>query len=428
MHFFMRSVLYGSLITTSLAFGLTNIEEKNLINDLHITLEQTATWVQELNEHGILQQPQDITRLTPDNTMIPLYRAYPALNAIPHITLCVLPTPIHQLENLSAATHCPLYVKRDDMSGGDIYGGNKPRKLEFLLADALTRGAQHVITFGCAGSNHALATSIHAKRHGMQPLCVLLPQSDSQIVQENLCAHLANGTELHYAQGRAGRLLLTTALWLDLYHRTGTFPYLIPVGGSNALGTLGFVNAAFELKEQVAAGIMPKPTHIYVPCGSMATATGLALGCKLAGLSSRIVAVVVEPENEPGSFEQGIIRFLDQTIALLQKYDANIPTMSYTDLAIDIRHGFGGPGYGIATQEALEAKEIFATQENITLEGTYTGKAAAALLHDIEEGIVTDSDVILFWLTYCPAPQIKEAPKDYMRLPKAFHQYFEAIT
>lgn len=80
MHFFMRSVLYGSLITTSLAFGLTNIEEKNLINDLHITLEQTATWVQELNEHGILQQPQDITRLTPDNTMIPLYRAYP--NAI----------------------------------------------------------------------------------------------------------------------------------------------------------------------------------------------------------------------------------------------------------------------------------------------------------------------------------------------------------
>ena len=397
---------------------------KSLIGN-NVEMKHNPEWIEQLNQ-AASQEDSDMKKILEDScTILPLAKEFPALK-VAHISLCKLPTPVQKLENLSRELGTNLFVKRDDMTGGECYGGNKPRKLEFELARALCHRAKSIITFGCAGSNHAVATSEYARKLGLKPVCMLKPQANSYVVQKNLRMHLANGTELHYSPNNDVRKIATISTWLDLMNN-GQQPYVIPTGGSTPLGALGFVNAAFELKEQIDAGLIPMPDYIYVPCGSCATTVGLLLGCKAAGLTSKIMAIAVEPEEEPQEFKTNITKLFKATNELLNKVTNNtFPILEINpEKDIEINLNFTGPEYAVFTPEGIAARELLKNTETITIDGTYTCKAFAALLADIKSK-KSANKTVLFWNTYCGTEfQNRVASVNYKDLPACFHAYFE---
>lgn len=385
-------------------------------------MKHNPAWIEELNQCvSSIKKPQ-----VPVSSVqqLPLAHKFPGLR-VSYVKLCTLPTPVIKLEQLSKEIEASIYIKCDDQSGSAHYGGNKPRKLEFELGRALNRDATSIITFGCAGSNHAVATSEWATQLGLQPICMLKPQANSHVVRKNLLLHQTIGTELHYAPDNDTRKVVTFGVWLDLIN-AGKRPYIIPTGGSTPLGALGFVNAAFELKEQIDNGLMPEPDYIYVACGSCATTAGLLLGCKLAGLKCKIIAIAVEPEEKVGEFYEGISTLFKKTNQLLHSLtNGQAPLVDLCEDDFEINLNFAGPDYAIFTPECIAARDLLKKTEGITTEGTYTGKALAALLADCTSK-KTDRKKMLFWNTYCGqdfSSRIEYA--DYKKLPECFYPYFE---
>lgn len=365
-------------------------------------------------------------RLTVDdsNNMIPLFEHYPPLRAkIPHVSLAEMPTPVHKLDRLGqdmGLNH--LYIKRDDVSG-KVYGGNKIRKLEFLLGHALRTGAKEVLTFGFAGSNHALATAIYADHMGLRSVSMLMPQPNAHYVRRNLLMSHYCGAELHQ-HGTISLLSLATIYQL-LRHRLkrGRFPQLIAAGGSSPLGTTGYVNAAFELRDQIMQGDLPEPDRIYVALGTMGTAVGLMLGLRAAGLKSRVMPVRIVEERFANV--RKLVKLFHKTNSFLHSLDRSFPVFDLSSSDTGIVNGFLGKGYGHFSEEGMEAVSRMEKSEGITLDGTYTGKTCAALIDDAGKGDLRDR-VILFWNTY-NSRDFSDAIStvDYHSLPRCLHCYFE---
>jgi len=331
-----------------------------------------------------------------------LETAFPTLrNTLHRVELADLPTPLEPAKKLAAVLGLDrLQIKRDDQTGL-VYGGNKVRKLEYLFGDALHRECDSVITFGAAGSNHALATAIYATRLGLNCHVVMTEQTGTPYVDRTLRYHATLGTHLVLAQGYAQLIEIADRMTAD--HPTGANRmYRIPLGGSSPLGTVGFVNAALELSAQYSdKGGDKEPDVIYVACGTMGTVAGLALGLRLAGLKTRVEAVRVVPESV--MMLSGIENLFIETNRELQSIDPSIPI--YTDPLINVavRNEFFGTGYAEATPECLEAVSLIHDTESVTLETTYTGKALAALIHDARSGQLSGQSVI-FWNTYNARP------------------------
>ena len=363
--------------------------------------------------------------------MIPLFENYPALqHKLPHVSLGEFPTPVQKLDKLGkelGLNH--LYIKRDDLSG-KLYGGNKPRKLEFLLGNALRDNAKEVITFGAAGSNHALATAIYARQLGLKSISMLMPQPNAHYVRQNLLMSYYCRAELHPCgaelESRGNMPLIFWATMRQLLrHRlkNGHFPQLIPAGGSSPLGIIGLVNAAFELREQVVNGEVPEPDYVYVAAGTMGTAAGLTLGLRAANLKSRVVSVRVTSDKFVNS--KGMIKLINKTNSLLGSLDASFTRLQFSEEDLDIRHGFYGEKYALTTKEAIQTVACMKETEGIKLDGTYTGKAFAAVINDAKNENVRDK-VILFWNTL-NSRDFSDAIStiDYHNLPRRFHYYFE---
>lgn len=352
-----------------------------------------------------------------------LFERYPrAAGRLPTVELGAWPTPVQPADAAALPGPCGgLWFKRDDVCA-QPYGGNKVRKLEFLLAEALARGHESVFTFGVAGSNHALATAIYAERVGLDARLLLTPQSNSSFVGRNLlmgrwvgAEHLHCGSETE-ARHRARLLALRGP-----GGRPGAFP--IPGGGSSPLGTVGFVNAGLELAAQVRAGLLPAPDVIYLALGTMGTAAGLALGLAAAGLPTRLALVrvvradIASPRRMRALYH-GAAR-------LLHHADPRFPLVPLDRSRIELRHDFIGPGYARFTPEGMAALARAREAFGIKLEGTYTGKAFAALLADLESRRLAGRKV-LFWNTYNSHPLPAAAlAQDYRALPTPFHRYFE---
>jgi D-cysteine desulfhydrase len=341
---------------------------------------------------------------------------------LPHVALAALPTPVEALDVGAEGGGSRLYVKRDDLSG-TVYGGNKVRKLEFLLGDALKRKAREVVTFGFAGSNHTLATAIYARQLGLKSTSVLMPQANAHYVRRNLLAGCRCGTRfLHYGN-LLGLLFGVGRLRLCEKMKHGVAPVFIPAGGSCPLGVTGYVNAALELRDQVAAGELPEPALIYVALGSMGTAAGLMLGLAAAGLKSRVVPVrtIEERLASPGRMR----RLMRGTISLLRRMDPSFPHVPAPGPDLEIRNDCLGEGYARFTPEAVRARALVRERAGIELNGTYSAKAFAALLADARNGKL-DGKTVLFWNTYnSRALSPFTDGVDYHRLPKPFHRYFE---
>jgi D-cysteine desulfhydrase len=357
--------------------------------------------------------------LAPD---LALERRFPGFTErLPRYRLTDLPTPVHRLARLGVEGGIPdLWVKRDDASGR-LYGGNKPRKLEWLLGDARRRGRRSVMTFGGIGTHHGLATAVCARQAGLRTILVLLPQPVSDHVRRCLLLDRAYGAELHVAPSVAA-VVATAAGLLARGAVRGDVPAIIPAGGTSPLGTLGYVNAALEFAEQVRAGSCPEPDSIFVPLGSGATVTGLVLGLKLAGLRSRVVGVLVTDILPPSASR--LARLANRCWKRLDDAAPEAPRVQVEAGDFSIVGGFVGPGYGAPTEEAVRAVDSMRGLEGISLETTYTGKCLAALLRLAAEEY--RGQTLLFWNTYSSVDPARDLPylPDFRELPAAFHRFF----
>ncbi|MEN7973733.1 MAG: pyridoxal-phosphate dependent enzyme [Verrucomicrobiota bacterium] len=326
----------------------------------------------------------------------------------PAAKLAQLPTPVRPLPTISEN----LFMKQDNLSG-PVYGGNKIRKLEFLLGEALAKGRKSVVTYGAAGSNHALATAVCCRQLGLRAISILAPQKSNAHVRKNILMQHAAGAELHLCQNFTDFPETTERIAVRCKQEDGIEPYIIPAGGTNPTGALGFANAAFEMAGQI------QPDIIYIPMGTGGTLAGLLVGLKLAGLQTRVEAIrVVEPEFRN---ETHIKQLCHELCAKLETG----PVVDESDIVI--RDEFFGEGYGIPTPEAEKAVGFFQAKENVSLETTYTGKAADALLHDLNSGRL-EGKTVLYWNTLNSRDFSAEISGiDFHVLPSEFHPYFSCL-
>jgi 1-aminocyclopropane-1-carboxylate deaminase/D-cysteine desulfhydrase-like pyridoxal-dependent ACC family enzyme len=301
---------------------------------------------------------------------------------MPPLTLGRYPTPVERLDALSNA-RTELWVKRDDVTN-PVYGGNKVRKLDWLLADARAHRAKRIITVGAAGSHHVLATTYFGHEEGFDVEAVLVPQPRTDHVAQVLRAAIGLGLQATPVESWAGAALAMARRMVT----RGTDTYVIPVGGSNRIGAMGYVAAARELAAQVRAGEMPEPDVCVVALGSGGTAGGLAAGLAAEGMSTRVVGVCVS--KPPWA--------LHKLALLLAWTSAPKPARPHLRLAVDTR--FLGRGYGHAIPEGDEATSI-ARSAGLTLDPTYTAKAFASALWHVR---ARRGQVVLFWQTLSSAP------------------------
>ncbi|WP_433207732.1 1-aminocyclopropane-1-carboxylate deaminase/D-cysteine desulfhydrase [Nocardia sp. CA-107356] len=324
-----------------------------------------------------------------------LHARFPELTgSLPRLPLGSGHTPVRALTHLSPAS-VPIWVKDEGAYGDGGWGGNKVRKLEWLLADALRRERRTVLTVGGLGTNWGLATACYAREYGLHTALALVDQPADDHVRVQLRRLAESGASLHFTHTKT-RTIAAVPLLLACYRR----PYLIPPGGSNPLGLLGYVEAAFELADQVRTGALPEPTHIVVPVGSGGTVAGLWLGLELAGLTDvTIVAVVV---NDTLRLDRPALRRLARRSAsLLTHRGAQLPAAVLADRQLLITTEWMGAGYGHPTPAATSAVTTARHRAGLELEPVYTGKAMAALLYMVGAGQLGTGPV-LFLNTHGP--------------------------
>ena len=327
-----------------------------------------------------------------------LFRRFPAL-ALPIVPLLDGPSPVHRMPTLEEETGAAGFFIKDDGRASPPYGGNKPRKLEWLLGDARARGFEEVLAIGADGSNYCLAAAVHGTRAGFAVTLVTMPQPPSPGVRRNLLAGAATGAEYLPAGGDLALLVRATARVVAGALR-GRRPYATWFGGSSPLGSIGFVEAALELVEQIEAGALPTPDVVFVPTGSVGSHAGLLAGMHLAGLRTRVVGVRVTPKI------MGNARLVAATangaLHLLRKNGLDIPGRIHRADVI-VREGFFGSGYGHPTPEG-DSAIARARDLGISLDPTYSAKTfAAALTAD------TAGRNVLFWNTHNAFP-VDELP------------------
>jgi 1-aminocyclopropane-1-carboxylate deaminase/D-cysteine desulfhydrase-like pyridoxal-dependent ACC family enzyme len=361
-----------------------------------------------------------------DGNTIPLFKLYPGLSGkLPWISLGRYPTPVQHLKRLGGRLGLnQLWIKRDDLTSPD-YGGNKVRKLEFILADAKGRKRDSVISLGAACSNFVLATTVHSRAVGLRNIAVMMPQRVQEYCRKNLLSNYNLGCELHYAESQLAVPWVIIRTYLDNRDREkGSRPYLIWFGGSSALGVLGYVNCGLEIAEQVKAGEMPEPDYIFCAVGSAGTISGLWLGCRLAGLRAEVTGVRVF--DYIGANEYMVAHFARSALKLLRKHDPGIPDIRIDHRGFHMLHEYFGKGYAHFTRLGVESVELMHELENISLDGTYTGKAMAGLAGFAKDRGLQDK-VFLFLDSYSSSDLsgFVNINPDYHRLPEGFHQYFE---
>ena len=292
------------------------------------------------------------------------------------LSLGIFPTPIHKLENLSRELNIDLYIKRDDMTGIAL-GGNKVRKLEYLLQEAKAQEAEVVFTTGGAQSNHAMLTAAACRKLGMEPILILKNKGVTARQGNQLLEHLM-GVDVRF---------MDTNDYADIYNEMdrvgqamGKPYYKIPCGGSNALGTLGYVDCIREIAQQ---GM--EFDRIICAEGSGGTMAGVTLGAKLFMPGARVTGMMVDTDP----FDIITVQLMREAAALLH---ADV-TVSREDFdLVDVC----GPGYAIPSEEGNAAVSLMAQHEGIFLDPVYTGKAFGGLVAMAKEGAFKPDERVLF--------------------------------
>jgi L-cysteate sulfo-lyase len=318
-----------------------------------------------------------------------------ALAAYPRVALLEGPTPIQKLSRLSrlpGLNGCNLYVKRDDLTGLGG-GGNKLRKLEFLLGEALAEGADTLVTWGGFQSNHARLTAAVAARQGLACELILTPSAVRN--DEDFC-HNGNvlldalfGATVHRLQPGEAPDRFAAEL-VEQLKRQGKKPFVMPLGGSSPRGSLGYTACAAEILRQ-ADTLGLQFERIFVPNGSAGTHSGLLAGVTLARSSTEIVGYSVLATEEQASATT-----LEKTWQVLQLLD---PAVTLADSSINVDGSQRGDAYGAPTEAMLEAVRLLASHEGLLTDPVYGGKAFAGMLAAVREGQYPAGSNLLFVMT-----------------------------
>jgi D-cysteine desulfhydrase len=332
--------------------------------------------------------------------------------------LGTFPTPVHRLQRMAPEN---IWIKRDDQSSS-VYGGNKIRKLAFILAAARQRKIRHLITLGGIGSNHGLASAIFSQQMGIKCTLLLYHQPVTANVKQVLLLLRKYGARTIYQK----TLWRTLVSYFLLYRFKYPSAYFVYPGGSNAMGTIGYVDAAFELKDQIDRGILPEPRVIFCPLGSGGTLAGLALGLQLVGMNTRMFGVRVIASHL-GPFQTCTRNTVEKQIkhayAYLKKRCRQLPDISIR--APSILDDFFGKGYGIPSGAGSRAYHLMKEKEGITLDPTYTAKTFAAVLEYCRNH-QRDRRPVLYWHTYNSVDLSARAKAvDYRNLPKPLQVFIE---
>ena len=362
-----------------------------------------------------------------------LFDIYPELEGkVPWIPLLTnLPSKVERLKELEKHLKLEggeIYIKRDDKVH-NTYGGNKPRKFEFILGEALKKKKEGIITLGGIGTNHGLACAIITKELGLKCELFLSLQPLTWHVQRSLLLYDFFGAKLHFT--KSFEIGVLKSLLFRLFHPKY---YLMSIGGSpilgfgTPLGSVGFINALFELKKQMDEGLLPVPDIIFVPAGSSGTSAGLTAGCKLLGLKTKVYAVKVSQDIVVNP--KAIIKIAKKAIKYLKKRDKSVNNVEIFEDDFKIIKGYLGSGYGVKTVKGQNAVDLIYELEgkklDFKLETTYTGKTMAAMLEFLERE-ENKSKNVLFWNTYNSNDldnYLKETKFIYQKLPKKFHKFY----
>ena len=322
------------------------------------------------------------------------------LGRLPRAETGFFPTPLHRLDRLSQELGVQLYIKRDDFTGVNLFGGNKIRKLAYLLGEAKARGCTHVITYGATQSNHAMETAACCRRIGIEPILYLtaVVPPDEADVRSNLLLDRVLGAEVHIvdmlpgeseaeADARAAELGAKRAGELNA---SGHPCMDIPMGGATALGSVGFAQGYLELRKQLAA-LNVEADSIFHATGTGGTMAGLHAGRALLGGAEEIVSVAVSRKDE--SYIGKVENLADGVLELLGAPER----VNRNDLHLDL--GYYHPGYEQPNARASEAIRLLARSEGLFLDPVYTGKAFAGLIGAVREGRVRPGSTVVFWHT-----------------------------
>lgn len=302
----------------------------------------------------------------------------------PRLNFAHLPTPIEFLPRLTEHLGgAQIYVKRDDQTGL-AFGGNKTRKLEFLVAEAQAQGAKTLISAGAAQSNHCRQTAAAAARYGFECILVLTGEEPER-ASANLLLDQLFGARIIWVRDRADRdliLLQTNEQSLS----EGGMPYLVPYGGSSPTGALGYVFAMEELMMQDL-----NPDWIVFGTSSGGTHAGLTLGKRLFGFEGQILGISIDEDEN--WLKSHVSRLASDASELLGKREQ----FELTDVLANDQ--YCKAGYGVLTDLEREAVQIFAKYEGLLLDPVYTGRAAGGMIDLIRKGFFKPTDKVLFWHT-----------------------------
>ncbi len=336
------------------------------------------------------------------------------------LSLGTFPTPVEPMERLILPGSRKAWVKREDRSH-PVYGGNKVRKLQWLLPDILARGGT-MVTLGAAGSHHVIASAVLGAQAGVKVHGVLVPQPDSDHVRENLRLSLGLAHRIWPCRSTLDVLRQVFRAWRYSRREDGVSPVWIGPGGSSPLGCLGWVEAALEIGDQIRQQQLPEPTDLVVPAGSCGTVAGLHAGLALAGLeNTRLHGVRVTEKWMANG--RSIRRLAMRTRALLVRGGAEVPRLRPEQL--QVHHDFCGVGYGHDTEAGCAARGIARDQAGLVLEPTYTAKAFAGLMSLCEREVLGPR--VLFVNTLSSAPLGDLLARAPSQVPAEFLGLLQAV-
>jgi D-cysteine desulfhydrase len=283
-----------------------------------------------------------------------------------HVSLGSAPTPVRRLD---LGFDAEVWMKDESVFGDGAWGGNKVRKLEWIIPEAHRRGSTTLFTVGGIGTHWGLACALYGAEHGLRTVLGLVDQPIDDHVREQVARLEASGARLH--RYPSTRRLKLAAPWLLARYR----PWYLPAGGSNPFGTLAYVDVALEIAAQVESGELPAPGSVVVPVGSGGTVAGLTVGFAIAGLDCAVLGVVVNDMLRLDSWT--MMRLANRTAILLT--ERGLPGVRlFTEHDFDLRRDWLGATYGDPTPASV-AEVARAAEAGMELEPVYTGKALAAI-------------------------------------------------